>query len=516
MAETQLENQLEKLGLHKNEIKIYLSLFELGKVKAGQIIEHTGLHRNLVYTALETLVEKNLVSKVERAGIFVFAANSPELLQEMIEAQSVLASEVVAELKKRQEEKPRDIIIYEGEEGLKRSRNHVLTYDPGDTLFVIGSKASSTPEMERYWRKFHQKRINKKIGLKIMYERGVDPEDIAWRNSLPMSQAKYLPIDIDLPVWFSAIKDYLEIGIPGDPLLTFGLKSKGAAGAIQKFFEYFWNQQVSTETGLPALKNAIYNMLNELEPGEEYFVLGASVGGGDEQVQKLYDNFHADRIKKGVVVNMLAFKEGFQKIMDRFSYCGDPMGKVSHAKAFMSAPPTPMQINIFKNKVFFIIYGSKPTVISFDQPEISQVFKNYFEEMWNQETQILKGAEALKDLWLEAIEAKELRWVGARGYFMDNYPELFKEIKAKAEKTPGIVWKNVMDLGFKGHLLTRLQWSQTRYNLSGARNPIVIWLFGDKVLIVNWAEKVPIIFLSTNKSLVQSYSDYFDELWNKK
>ena len=516
MLEIQLESQLEKLGLHKNEIKIYLSLFDLGKVKAGQIIEHTGLHRNLVYTALESLVEKNLVSKVERGGVFIFAPNSPEILQEMIEEKSVLAAEIVVELKKKQSQKPRDIIIYEGEEGLKRSRNHALTYNPGDTLYIMGTKASSTPEMEKYWRKFHQKRINKKIGLKIIYEQGVDPEDLAWRNSLPLSQAKYMPIDIDLPVWFAAIKDYLEIGVPGDPLLTFGIRSKEAAGAIQNFFEYFWNQQISTETGLPALKKTIYKMLDELKTGEEYFVLGASVGGGDEQVQKLYDNFHADRIKKGVVVNMLAFKEGFQKIMDRFSYCGDPMGKVSHAKAFMSAPPTPMQINIFKNKVFFIIYGSKPTIISFDQPEISQVFKNYFNEMWNQETQILKGAEAVKEIWLESLKYGELKFIGARGYFVDRYPEMFLEIKQEAAKIKGLKWKNVVDLGSKTHPLNQLPWMEARYNMQASKNPNVTWIYGNKVAVANWTEKEPIIFVSTNKHLVQSHNDYFEELWNKK
>ncbi len=652
-----LENQLEKLGLHKNETKVYLALFELGKVKAGQIIEQTGLHRNLVYTALEELVKKLLVSKVDHSGVAMFSINSPELLREIAEEQVNIANEVIGELKKKHEEQPRDIIIYEGEEGLKRSRNRVLSYDPGDTMYVIGSKASSTPEMEKYWRKFHSKRVDKGIGLKILYEQGVDPEDIEWRNKLPLSVAKYLPLNIDMPIWFSVIKDYLEIGIPGENLLTFGLRSSAAAGAIQRFFEYFWNQEirvetgvealervyanmleelspgeeycnigasdgrsgplvkafydnfhisrikkgvrirvlaykesfeqirqryidagdkdfklsevkmfinapfspiqtvfyhnkmfmcvmaenptviyfdqpeiaknfklhfeqvwnqrVSTESGVDILKKTIYEMLDELKTGEEYFVLGASVGGGDERIQKLYDEFHADRIKKGVAVSMLVFKEGYKKIMDRFNYCGDPLGKVSRAKTFMSAPPIPMQINIFKNKTFFILYGEEPTVTSFDQPEIAQVFKNYFDELWNQETQVLKGAEALRELWLEAIDCGELRWIGAKGYFIARHPEIYEEIKAKAARTPGVVWKNIVSADFKGHPLTKLPWMQTKYNLGKIRNPNAIWLFGDKVLVVNWAEDVPVIFQSTNKQLVQTYSDYFDELWKK-
>ncbi len=510
-----LEIQLKQLGFSKNEIKVYLALFDIGKCKAGQIIENTGLHRNLVYTALEELVNKGLVAKVLKNGIATFFVNSPELILSMVEEQKNIAQEIVDTLKKKNEV-VRDIVVYEGEEGIKRSRNRALQYDAGETLYVLGSQASSTPEMERYWRQFHLKREKQGINFKMMYESGVNQADLEWRNTLKLSEAKYLPVQIDFPVWFAFIKDYLEIGIPGDDPLTFGLRSKEAVAAFKQFFNYFWNQEVTVENGFGALEKNIYAMLSELKSGEEYFVLGASVGQGDERVQKIYDRYHGDRIKKGVVVNMLAYKDGFKKIMDRFAYSGDPDLKVSHAKEFISAPPIPMQINIYKDKTFFIVYGDDPAVISFKRPEIAQVFKNYFDSQWNQETQILKGREALKDLWLEGVDCKEMRWIGARGYFMDAFPELFKEIEIKARKTKGVVWKNVVEENVKGHPITKFPWAQTKYNLPKTKNPIVIWLFGSKVLIVNWAEKEPIIFCSTNKTLVQSYSDYFDELWERK
>lgn len=510
-----IENQLYKLGFSKNETKVYLSLFELGKCRAGQIIETTGLHRNLVYTALEELVEKGLVAKVIKNGVATFSANSPDSLLSMVEEQKNIAEDAIAELKKKGDKNIRDIVVYEGEEGVKRSRNRTLQYSKGDTLYVIGSQASSTPEMEKYWRQFHNKREKQGINFKIMYEKGVNPADLSFRNNLKLSEAKYLPMQIDFPVWFGFIKDYLEIGIPGDNPLTFGLKSKEAVGAFKQFFNYFWNQEVLVENGFEALEKAIYDMLGELQPGEEYFVLGASVGQGDERVQKIYDKYHADRIKKGVVVNMLAYKEGFKKIMDRFAYSGDPDLKVSHAKEFISAPPIPMQINIYKEKTYFIIYGDEPTVVSFKRPEISQVFKNYFDSQWDQENQMLKGPEALMELWIEAIEAKELRQIGARGWFIDYFPELFEDIKKKAAATPGLVWKNVVDPGVRGHAITKLPWAETKYNLPNVRSPIAIWLFGNKVLVINWAEKDPIILCSTNKVLVQSYSDYFEELWSR-
>jgi len=507
-----LENQLEQLGLHKNEIKVYLALFDFGKCKAGQIIEQTGLHRNLVYTSLDELVSKKLISKVDHGGVAMFSASSPDFLQEMVEEKAGIASQVVAELKKKNEEQPRDVVIYEGDEGIKRSRNRVLSYNKGDTLYVIGSKASSTPEMEKYWRKFHAKRVDQGIALKILYERGVNPEDLSWRNKLPLSEAKYLPLDIDMPIWFSVIRDYLEIGIPGDEALTFGLHSSAAAGAIQKFFEYFWNQKVATENGVEALRNAIYGMLNELNPGDEYFVLGASVGVGDERVQKLNDEFHADRIKKGVVVNMLAFKEGFKKIMDRFSYCGDPTGKVSRAKAFISAPPIPMQINIFKNKTFFIIYGDEPTVISFDQPEISQVFKNYFHSLWNQTTNTLFGENGVKELCEKVLEEKEdLYLIGATGTIMENHKDYYLNDFTKRRVGAGLKINMLANQSRRGKPFTQLPNCAVKYLPVNFESPMVIWVFGDYVANVLW-HNPETIFLIHDKAVAEYYRKYYNAL----
>lgn len=508
-----LEIQLGKLGLGKNEIKVYLALFELGKCKAKKIIDHTGLHRNLVYTALEDLVSRGLVSKVEKQNVLHFEANNPKALLELINLQKSIAEDAIEELKKKQNDQPKEIVVYEGDDGIKRSRNKTLSYPAGETLYVIGSKASSTPEMEIYWRKFHREREKKKINFKIMYERGVSSADMDWRNQLELSEAKYLPFQIDLPVWFAFISDYLEIGIPGSDPLTFSMRNKQVAGAFQKFFDFFWNQQVVVESGFDALEKIIYEMLNELNPGEEYCVLGASAGDQHKEIQKMYDKFHAERIKKGVITKMLVYHQSYEKIKKRFSACGDSNFKISKLRTFASAPPIPMQINIFNNKIFFIIYSDTPTILRFDRKEISDSFKSYFDEMWNQESYVLQGPEAVRDIWMEAIEAKELHLIGARGYFIDTYPKLYEETEKRAWKTPGIKWKNIVDAGVRGHKITKYPWAETKYLLSGPKNPNVIWLFGNKVAVINWAGKEPVLFLSTNTQLVQTYNDYFDGLW---
>ena len=177
--------------------------------------------------------------------------------------------------------------------------------------------------------------------------------------------------------------DNLGIGFPSDQPIIFNIKSPEATAGFIEFFNYFWKQEVSVDSGIAALRRVMFEMLGELNAGEEYFVLGASIGSGaDDAVQKFYDEFHRERIKKGVIVKLLAYKESLARIKKRFADFGDPAGKISVIKSFVAAPPIPMQINLFKNKTRLVIYGAEPVVILFDRPEIFANFKIYFDKLW--------------------------------------------------------------------------------------------------------------------------------------
>ena len=69
---------LQKLGLSKNESKVYLVLLELGLSSTKPIIERTNLHRQIVYDTLSSLIEKGLVSYVIQANRKYFKASNPK------------------------------------------------------------------------------------------------------------------------------------------------------------------------------------------------------------------------------------------------------------------------------------------------------------------------------------------------------------------------------------------------------------------------------------------------------
>ena len=63
---------LEKIGLSKAEIKVYLALLELGSVPSGSIVKETEFRKSTVYESIRRLQDKGLVSYVIKEGIKYF------------------------------------------------------------------------------------------------------------------------------------------------------------------------------------------------------------------------------------------------------------------------------------------------------------------------------------------------------------------------------------------------------------------------------------------------------------
>jgi len=75
-----LYSDLQTLGLTANQAQVYLTLARAGELKAGEVIKKTGLHRNLVYTALQELIEKKLVSSSKFKNVAVYKTLAPARL----------------------------------------------------------------------------------------------------------------------------------------------------------------------------------------------------------------------------------------------------------------------------------------------------------------------------------------------------------------------------------------------------------------------------------------------------
>src|SRR3989344_870081 len=130
-----LEENLKKLGFSDNLSKIYLRLLALGKAKARGLINETGLQRSVIYAGLEELIGRELVTKTISKGVALYRANDPEAFLLEVEKRKLLAETVINDLKNKHGVAEREVLIYEGEDIIKRIAEKSLQTKPDNTVY---------------------------------------------------------------------------------------------------------------------------------------------------------------------------------------------------------------------------------------------------------------------------------------------------------------------------------------------------------------------------------------------
>lgn len=171
-------NILEKIGLTKNEIKIYLALLKLGSSTTIKIIRETGLHRSRVYEGLERLQDKGLVSFVIKDFKKYFQAEKPNRLithidekKKELEEDKGKIKKILSELVSLENIKKEEINaqIYKGKEGLKTIHNDMLKQ--GQKIYVLGAKCLIFEELRYFMPNFEKERIKREIKWICLFDK---------------------------------------------------------------------------------------------------------------------------------------------------------------------------------------------------------------------------------------------------------------------------------------------------------------------------------------------------------
>lgn len=239
-----IEENLKKLGFTSNEAKIYLTLLRAGKLRAGEMIKESGLQRSVVYVGLEDLLKRGFVSKSTIKGVAVYKTNDPDALVEEAEQRTFLAKKISEELKEERNGAAREVVVYEGEDIIKRVADKSLKSHAGSVVYFLGSsKFGIQANLEKYWQHYHKKRIQKGIQCKILYDKSTDPKIVDNRNQLLLCEARYLPLETEMPMSFIISDDAVAMVVPSEnPPLAFLISSKKTSEALKKYFSYLWSQ----------------------------------------------------------------------------------------------------------------------------------------------------------------------------------------------------------------------------------------------------------------------------------
>jgi len=139
---------LSQIGLHENQIKIYLALLQMGEGNIHDIAVNAAIKRTTAYSILDVLKTKGLVTYLEKAGHRTYYAENPKKVllyfkdrEQDIKTQSKKFESVIPELSSIynvQATKPK-IRFYEGVEGLKAVFEETLTLKPNEEILAIAT-----------------------------------------------------------------------------------------------------------------------------------------------------------------------------------------------------------------------------------------------------------------------------------------------------------------------------------------------------------------------------------------
>ena len=124
---------LKTLGLTENESKIYYFLIQNGKSIFSGLIEGTGLQNKSVTRALNTLIEKALIVRLEAGKRIYYIIENPKNLKNNIQNEITIKQNALEDVMENIETtydsvidgKPR-VIFYKGLDGLKEHWKRIL------------------------------------------------------------------------------------------------------------------------------------------------------------------------------------------------------------------------------------------------------------------------------------------------------------------------------------------------------------------------------------------------------
>lgn len=232
-----MEQDLEKIGLTKNEAKVYLILLKLGTSTADEITKESKIYRRGVYEALKTLEKRNLVTSIIKDYKKHFTANKPKHLIDSIKEQEEIIKSLIPKLSKIEPEKEIEPKI-EVRTNLGGFKDLVEEQIASKELYGIGITKESLDLLKYSLSKIIKK--GKKIGTKaklLVYEEVEKPLKELIKGDVKIkSFQKGFYIPSTTMIW----GDKVSISLLQKTPFVIVIKHKKINNAYRNYFEILW------------------------------------------------------------------------------------------------------------------------------------------------------------------------------------------------------------------------------------------------------------------------------------
>ncbi|MFQ5531677.1 MAG: TrmB family transcriptional regulator [Candidatus Nanoarchaeia archaeon] len=231
----------EELGLTRTEIKLYLTLLEIGSSTAGTILEKSKLPNSTVHRDLNSLIERGLINFILEGKRKIYQATNPEYFFDFIEEKRRKFEEVLPELKEKQKRavKKEFASVYKGIRGIKEVYNIMINAGGKEYNTFGGGPITSEIMGFTWWLNLHKRRVANKLPSRQVFDESVrwGGKDIA-KN--PLTKIRYLDKDFAQFQETVIVGDFVAIAVFSDNPYAFLIEDKNVAESYRKHFELLW------------------------------------------------------------------------------------------------------------------------------------------------------------------------------------------------------------------------------------------------------------------------------------
>ncbi len=244
-----MKHALENIGMTPGEVRVYLALLYLGTTPTGNIIKKSHISSSKVYLILEKLIQKGLVSQVEKNNVKHFQAANPKRLNDYmnekkteLETRSKEIEKLIPSLQERHKslKEIQETIMFQGIKGFQSAREEFVSdLNKGDEYVVFGSQNPLTEGYKNNIRRFNED--NKKRGFKIRLIYNSKYKEIKKLYSkFPNIKVRF--IESIFPSSIAISKTKILLMAYGKNPIQVLIKNKELAKSHLEFFETVWEQ----------------------------------------------------------------------------------------------------------------------------------------------------------------------------------------------------------------------------------------------------------------------------------
>lgn len=237
--------ELQIFGLTKNEAKVYEALVKFGPCKAGLIIIKLDIHRNLVYQALESLVNKGYATKVTKGNVWHFQITDPKSLLTGFKQKERILTQVIEQIQTFHHKTDQQIVVYEGIDSYRNYWLDSLERIPEGTIdYAVGAPTNEAwiKLLGSSYKDYLKLRIKKKIKWKTVHFKITVSERRMLKQYPELTEYRLWPRDTEVMGNFNIIHDTVILHAITEPLRIIEIRDKDLIKVFKNYFDMMWEK----------------------------------------------------------------------------------------------------------------------------------------------------------------------------------------------------------------------------------------------------------------------------------